>query len=171
MKREEEKNDGKIYRVIRNFVLSKTANEERNRQFEAEKKVFYSTMKKYFASIGNPQKVEVKSGTLDDAVAFTVTKVQKVSASFNTKALKKVLGKKYFSSVVTKRYTITDFDGFINYLKSLNADPKIIKSFLSADEFVNESALDNLVALGKVNKKQVKDCVSYTVHEPYFKIK
>lgn len=45
MKKEEEKNDGKIYCVIRNFVLSKTSNEERNRQFEVEKKVFYSTMK------------------------------------------------------------------------------------------------------------------------------
>lgn len=105
------------------------------------------------------------------AKTVTITKAQRVSVNFIVDKLKKSLGNKMASNVITKRYEIIDMFGLVKYLKQCNVNPDIFKSFLNVTETVDVKELERLEEIGKISNDELDGCYTVTKGEPYFSIK
>lgn len=115
--------------------------------------------------------------TLDDGedyytnhVKLKVTRVRKKSITWDIDKLKKKLDKKVIKKIVTKKYTINDMNGLIEYLKECGVNPKKFKKFLTVDEELNEIELNRLYDLGEISKEQINGCYKMEMSEPYIKL-
>ena len=80
------------------------------------------------------------------------------------------LGKKLYREVVDKTYSIADYDGFADYLKSCGADPKKVAPFLSVEQKVNDKKLNECAAMGDITEEQIKDCYKLELSLKYVNI-
>lgn len=115
--------------------------------------------------------------TLDDGedyytnhVKLKVTRVRKKSILWDIDKLKKKLDKKTIKKIITKKYTINDMNGLVEYLKECGVNPKKFKKFLTVDEELNEVELNRLYDLGEIDKEQVNGCYKIEMSEPYIKL-
>lgn len=115
--------------------------------------------------------------TLDDGedyytnhVKLKVTRVRRKSILWDIDKLKKKLDKKVIKKIVTKKYTINDMNGLVEYLKECGVNPKKFKKFLTVDEELNEVELNRLYDLGEIDKEQVNGCYKMEMGEPYIKL-
>lgn len=115
--------------------------------------------------------------TLDDGedyyanhVKLKVTRVRKKSILWDIDKLKKKLDKKVIKKIITKKYTINDMNGLVQYLKECGVNPKKFKKFLTVDEELNEIELNRLYDLGEISKEQVNGCYKMEMSEPYIKL-
>ena len=115
--------------------------------------------------------------TLDDGedyyanhVKLKVTRVRKKSITWDIDKLKKKLDKKVIKKIITKKYTINDMSGLVEYLKECGVNPKKFKKFLTVDEELNEVELNRLYDLGEIDKEQVNGCYKMEMSEPYIKL-
>lgn len=149
------------YDALQSFERSKKHFEETKREFYAE------CEKRYSAN-------QLDSSTLynrDSDHDVALTRIQKVSITFDVPALEQVLSKDQREAVIQKTYTVTDFNGFVRYLKSIGADPKVVRTFLTVSKAVDEKALDQLEAIGKIDVKTLENCYTVTKKDPYFKLR
>ena len=115
--------------------------------------------------------------TLDDGedyytnrVKLKVTRVRKKSILWDIDKLKKKLDKKVVKKIITKKYTINDMNGLVEYLKECGVNPKKFKKFLTVDEELNEVELNRLYDLGEIDKEHVNGCYKMEMSEPYIKL-
>ena len=115
--------------------------------------------------------------TLDDGedyysnhVKLKVTRVRKKSITWDIDKLKKKLDKKVIKKIITKKYTINDMNGLVEYLKECGVNPKKFKKFLTVDEELNDVELNRLYDLGEIDKEQVNGCYKVEMSEPYIKL-
>jgi hypothetical protein len=105
-----------------------------------------------------------------DHVKLKVTRVRKKSITWDIDKLKKKLDKKVIKKIITKKYTINDMSGLVEYLKECGVNPKKFKKFLTVDEELNEVELNRLYDLGEIDKEQVNGCYKMEMSEPYIKL-
>lgn len=103
-------------------------------------------------------------------VKLKVTRVRKKSILWDIDKLKKKLDKKVIKKIITKKYTINDMNGLVQYLKECGVNPKKFKKFLAVDEELNEVELNRLYDLGEIDKEQVNGCYKMEMSEPYIKL-
>lgn len=109
----------------------------------------------------------------DDAgmsASVTVTKVTRTKIIWDVQKLTKAVGKKLAKKVIKKTYKVNDMQGLTAYLKECGVDPHIFKSFITVETFVDEKAIDDLEALGKISGENVEACCSVEMSDPYFRI-
>lgn len=94
---------------------------------------------------------------------YSFCPVHPKSLVFDIQKLKKCLDKKTQDAIIKKEYTVSNMDGLIEYLKSCGVDPKKFKNYLTIKETVDTKAIDQLSALGQLDKEAIKDC--YEVHK------
>ena len=70
---------------------------------------------------------------------------------------------------IDKTYTINDFEGLVEYLKTCGVDPIKFKSYLQITENVNQKKLDQLSNLGIINENDIKGCYEVKKNEGYIK--
>ena len=99
-----------------------------------------------------------------------VTMVRRKTVKWDTKKLRKSLGKKLFYSVVQKTYEITDMQGLVDYLKQCGVDPKKFKRFVGVTEKVDTQKIDKLYMSGVITKKDISGCYDVDMGEPYIKL-
>lgn len=84
--------------------------------------------------------------------------------------LSEKLSKNVFSEVMSKTYTITDFDGLVSYLKSCGVDPKEFKKFIDVEQKVDDKKIDQLSKLGEITQEQLAGCYEVQATLKYIKI-
>lgn len=99
-----------------------------------------------------------------------VTRVRRKTVKWDTKKLRKSLGKKLFSSVVQKTYEVTDMQGLVDYLKQCGVDPKKFKQFVGVTEKVDTQKIDKLYLSGVITKKDISGCYDVDMGEPYIRL-
>lgn len=99
-----------------------------------------------------------------------VTRVRRKTVKWDTKKLRKSLGKKLFSSVVQKTYEVTDMQGLVDYLKQCGVDPKKFKQFIGVTEKVDTQKIDKLYLSGIITKKDISGCYDVEMGEPYIRL-
>lgn len=109
-------------------------------------------------------------GFYDNPVTLNVNRIQSQRIIWDKDKLKKKLSKELYNKAVTKTYTLTDTQAFMNYMKELGANPKKIKKFILVDESVNEPALDNMYETGELTLEDVKGCFETKVSEAFVKL-
>lgn len=106
----------------------------------------------------------------DVQVYYKATSVKPKKIEWKMEVLQQVLDKSIFNQICNKKYTIIDYDGLASYLKSLNADPKKIKSFIQCEKTMNDKALNQLSELGEISEKDLEGCYVVTDKEQYIRI-
>lgn len=151
--------------LVRDFAEAQQEFDAAKKKFDGIKGEFYDRYEKAYNSEGLSQTESYDNGH------YVVTRVQKVSISFDVPKLEKLLTKDQALQVIDKTYTVADITGLIKYMKSLGADPMVFKSFLSVSKAVNEKALDQLEAIGELDGKSLENCYTVTKKAPYFRLR
>lgn len=82
--------------------------------------------------------------------------------------LKNKIGKN-INKVLIKKYSISDFTGLIEYLKSCGVNPKKFKTFISVEEKIDNKKIDELGQLGEINEEDLKGCYTLEKVSEYVK--
>jgi hypothetical protein len=106
----------------------------------------------------------------DSDIYYKATLVQPKKIEWNMDVLQQVLNKKIFNQICNKKYTIIDYEGLTNYLKTVGADPKVFKNFISCEKTMNDKMLNQLSELGEITEKDLEGCYTVTNREQYVKI-
>ena len=154
-----------IEEVVKSYYDTKEKFDTVSKKFDAIKKDFYSKMDDEFKE--NQTKLEVEYF----AEAYEVTRIQKNNLEFDIGKLERSFDKETLKQVITRHYSITDYDRFVKYLKSIGADPAKVKEFLAVTKDVDTSAIDRLAELGKIDTSMVEKAATVTKGKPYYKVK
>lgn len=167
--RDEQWKQNSIAADVLQFYKMQQNKKKYDEQFDLVKKAFYERMEEC-----DIDDARYKAEFQDEACVLKVKKVQRKTIVWNVpKLLKKLKNKssKIKDQVFSKKYYILDIEGLVAYLKECDVDPKIFKSFLEVDISVNESALNNLHAIGKIQKSDIKGCYELNKSKPYWTVK
>ena len=86
----------------------------------------------------------------DSDIYYKATLVKPKKIEWNMDVLQQVLNKKIFNQICNKKYTIIDYEGLTKYLKTVGADPKIFKNFISCEKTMNDKMLNQLSEHGEI---------------------
>ena len=101
---------------------------------------------------------------------YKATSVKPKKIEWNMDVLQQVLDKKIFNQICNKKYTIIDYEGLANYLKTIGADPKVFKNFISCEKTMNDKMLNQLSELGEITENDLKGCYTVTDKEQYVRV-
>lgn len=96
----------------------------------------------------------------------SVIKAKRITSKkivFDVEKLKKKIDKELLNEFVTKTYTISDFEGLKDLLKSHGVSSKEFKQYLSIDEKVDQDKINQLSEIGDIKESDIEGC--YTVYE------
>ena len=151
---------------------------EAKREFEAAESVFKATKKQFYAYVEKAvntaklgKKIEVPNA--DHTGDYTLTRVQRVKVTWDaekTEAALKNVDKNIAAAIVQKQLTLADKQGFVEYAKSLGADPKKLFSFFVVNKTIDEKALNNLTEIGEIDETKLQGCYDVKADEPYWKV-
>lgn len=154
------------------FYQKKQSFENQKRAFEENKAHFEKEMAKYYELLLNEdgEAVIYTKDTLYDIARIKLTKVSSVKLDFDTKGIKSALQKSDRKAVIKKTYTITDWPGLFELLKSHNVDFKEFMKYASVKEEVVPEQLERLVDLGKVKEDDIRQYISVKRSSTYYKM-
>ena len=149
----------KMLKALSSYYNQKKKIDEMSKELNSKKTKIFKNLEKYYKenNYGVGEKIYFNLG--DETLS--VKRSQRIKIKFDIKKLKKVLGKKLSNDVIDTQYTLIDSKGLFMYLKELNADPEIVKGFLTKEEKVNEERLEELENLGKIEANSIKDCCTF----------
>lgn len=98
-----------------------------------------------------------------DPSYIKVKRVKPKKIIWDAVALEKSIGKEASSGVIIKRHYIDDVDGFIDLMKRSGLKPADVKRYIRTERAVDQKALDQLDAIGAIDRAKLKGC--YTVEE------
>lgn len=97
----------------------------------------------------------------DQKKYYRATVVQQKKVIFNPDMVEQVVDKKVFNQICIKKYEITDYEGLVQYMKSLGGNPSKFKSFISCDKTIDNKKVNQLSELGDITDTALEGC--YTV--------
>ena len=98
------------------------------------------------------------------------TFVENKKVDFNVEMIEQIVDKDLFEEFVDKTYTISNYEGLVNYLKTLGANPKVFKEFIHCEKQINKSKLNQLSELGDISLDELEGCYSVSITSSYIKI-
>ena len=141
------------------------------KQYEDRKERLTVAIKNYMycnKGIDNGFQFYAKSKTQDKM--FNVKKIEPSTIVWDADKLEKMLSKEDARQVIEKTYTITDIDGLIAYLKSCGVNSKRFKSFIDVSKKVNNDTLEQLDAVGKLDRDDLSGCYTVSKKSSYLRI-
>ena len=150
-----------LYNLNKNFKIEKD-------KYEANKVLLTSKIYAYIDKLKEDTFI-VESNGIEKNKKLEVQKIVQKKVIFDIEKLKKKIDKKLLKKFVDKTYTINDFEGLIEYLKTCGVDPIKFKSYLQITENVNQKKLDQLSNLGIINEDDIKGCYEVKKNEGYIK--
>lgn len=142
------------------------------KQYEDRKERLTVTIKNYMycnKGIGNDFQFHAKSKSQGNKI-FDVKKIEPSTIVWDVDKLEKMLDKEDVRHVIDKTYTINDIDGLVAYLKSCGVSPKRFKSFIDVSKKVNNDALEQLDAVGKLDRDDLSECYTVNKKSSYLRI-
>lgn len=156
---------------IEAFIKAKNEFEAVESAFKATKKQFYTYVEKSINSSKIDKRVEVPAA--DHSGDYILTRVQRVKVTWDaekTEAALKNTDKELCSEIVQKELTLADKKGFVEYAKSLGADPKKLFSFFIVNKTIDEKALNRLTEVGAIDETKLSGCYDVKADEPYWRV-
>ena len=150
-----------LYKLNKNFKIEKD-------KYEANKILLTSKIYAYIDRLKEDTFI-VESNGIEKNKKLKVQKIVQKKVIFDIEKLKKKIDKKLLKKFIDKTYTINDFEGLIEYLKTCGVDPIKFKSYLQITENVNQKKLDQLSNLGIINENDIKGCYEVKKNEGYIK--
>jgi len=134
-------------------------------EYKERKKQIFSEIKKY------TEKENITSyGVNSKQGFFKFVPVVTTTINWDIDKLQEKVDKNLLKQFIDKTYTISDYDGLIEYLKSCGVNPKKFAEYLSVDKKVNKKKLDQLSDMGDITMDDLADCYKVEVKSEYVKI-
>lgn len=159
------KNNLKVKNAVLELQELSTDFNAKEKEYEAKREELQNVIKNY-ANSENEEEFAVKSNKGN----FKVRIVKQRKIIWDIDALYRKLSRKVFNQIIDKKYSIKDYDGLVEYLKTCNVDPKKFQEFIYVDKTVNKKRMDDLGELGEINKEKIKDCYIIEENSGYVKI-
>lgn len=151
---------------IERFYELKSRKARADAEFDKEKKAFYAAMGGVIDDFGEGSSYRFSNASRN----YRLTRSVPTKVIFDVDKLEEKLGKRLSSQVVETKAQIEDLKGLTKYLKGCSVDPKVFKSFISVQKTVDKAALEQLEALGEVDKEDLIGTFEVTVGNPSFRI-
>lgn len=150
------------------YLEAKEVHDEQDELFKQSKQEFSEEMDGYFSQYSDQGRKAVFEAK---GKRITVTQVEKTEIEWFPARLEKKLEKSVARKIIRKKYSVTDWDGLVGYLKSIGADPKRVAEYVQSEKSVDEDALNQMSDLGMLKTSDVSGC--YLVHssKPYYLVK
>lgn len=156
---------------IKYFWERKTNYELAKRSYDDDKYEFDSDMDKYFDVCATDDKITVDvAQTVKGIKKVICQKITQIKVTFDTARLKRLLGKELSKNVIKKKYTVKNWTGLMQLIKSLGVSYSDFTALVDVEEFVDEVELDRIVELGHVDIDKVKKCAKPNVKTQYYRI-
>lgn len=152
---------------IKKYFEMKKRKAKIDSEFNAAKKSFYDMANGFVDDYGDSNSYRFMD---ESDSSWKLTRSVPVKVEFDIDALQKKLGKKLSSQVVNTTATIEDIQGLVSYLKQFGVDPKVFKSFITVHKEVDKAALDQLEALGQIDKEDLVGTFEAKVGKPSFRV-
>ena len=157
--------------VVELFRLEKQFSEMEKTYRDKKKKLTVAIKNYMYCNEGVRNKfqfwVKTKQGNNQ---MVTVKKIEPTSIVWDAEKLEQVLDKEDYKAIIEKTYTISDMEGLVTYLKSCGVSPRRFKSFIEVTRKVDESALEQLDAVGKIDREELEDCFTVNKKSSYLRI-
>ena len=140
--------------------------------FEENKADFKKAMDKYYNLIADEDgKVVINPvDVLSGCKKIVVTRVTPSKVNFDVKGIKSILSKESRKLVVKKNYSITNWLGLFELLKSHGVDFKEFMKYASCEETIDSEQLDRLVELGEIDEALVRKYITVKASSSYYKV-
>lgn len=166
------KYDNRYQDVVLSYYQKKKALEEQRVAFEEIKTQFEEMMTECCDdSKSKRHKFVIEDWENNEETTINVTKVEKVTIEWFADKLEKRVPKSTARKFIRKQYSITNWSGMVEYLKSLGAKPADFKKYIHVNRTVDEKALDHLSDIGELSVRDVAGCYVVKNQKPYFTIK
>jgi len=153
------------YQKKREFENAKAVFEEHKAKFEKDMEKYYNLLMNEDGEVI----INVKD-VLYNIAKIKISKVSRVELIFNVAGIKSLLSKEDRKAVIRKTYSITDWPGLFNLLKSHGVDFKEFMKYASVTEYVIPEQLDRIVDLGKVKEDDVRKYITTKKSKPYYRL-
>lgn len=157
-------NDERVAKLISDYHNKKKQIDKLNSEFSKVKKQFYQQLEEIDVD-------SVKVLNMDDLTEeLFATRVQPTTITFDVDKVEKKIGKKRAEAIITKEYTINDFQGLVKYLQSCGVNPRVFKKYIDVDKQIDKDKLDNLSELGLLSLDDLSGAYSVKVNNPFYRI-
>lgn len=165
-------NDERYQEAAMAYHQQKQAFEEQKAEFEKAKAEFEELMFECCDESGNKRhKFVIEDWESNEDTLISVTKVEKTTIEWFADKLEKRVPKAIARKFVRKQYSIANWSGMVEYLKSLGAKPADFKKYIHVDKTVDEKVIDHLSDIGELTARDVAGCYLVKSQKPYFTIK
>ena len=89
---------------------------------------------------------------------------------FDIDGIKSLLSKENRKLVIKKNYSITNWIGLFQLLKSHGVDFKEFMKYAKCEEVIDSEQLDRLVELGEVDEATVRKYITVKTSSSYYKV-
>lgn len=155
-----------IKRYVVRFLDTQEEFKRAEEEYKKERKEFQEIVRDFMGRNGM-QKFRFKSPR---GTRFSVSDVKQRKVVWLIDVLKQKLPKCVLKHVISKTYTVNDWDGFKDYMKALGADPKVLISYFDVKEEVDEQALNEAEEQEAITAEDVEGCYEIKENEGYVRI-
>ena len=159
------KQKAKISKLISDLDSLNESFKTEKELYEAKKQTLQSEIKEY-TDKNNWDKINIDIGNFN----YQATPVINKKITWDLDKLSEKLDKKLLNEITDKEYSINDFDGLVEYLKSCGVDPKKFKEFINVNKTVNSKKIDELGQLGEINIESLSGCYELQANFSYVRI-
>lgn len=163
-KKKEEK---ELIELVNNLQNTKAESAVLSSMYEEEKTFVYERLEKYMDEVGT-KSVFVKNY---DGNLFKIAQVERKKINWLNDKLKNILNKDCQKQVVKKKYIILNYPKVVELLKQYNVPAKEFTQFIYVEEEIDEKALSELEALGKVKADDLNGTYTVDVTSKYLSMK
>lgn len=114
------------------------------------------SIKSYAVESNNDSKGKIKT-------SFTLAK--RINVFYDVPKMRKVLGDKTVNKIVSKEYSISDYEMFKEIMKKYKVPADTIRKCIDVKETINTSKLQNLVESEVIDLKKIKECYTLNITE------
>lgn len=156
----------KIKDAIEEMAALDKSFKESEEIYKLKKNKLASTIKKFMGD----NKIDALDFINKAHNIYKVKFVQPKKIIFDADKLESKIDRDLCALFISKEYQINDIISFIAYMKSIGADPKIVRSYLDIKKKVDEKKLDELSELGQISEDDIKGCYQVKEISSYIKI-
>lgn len=106
----------------------------------------------------------------DSQFYYKATSVKPKKIEWKMDVLQQVLSKEIFNKICVKKYNIIDYEGLVKYLKTVGANPKVFKNFISCEKSMDDKALNQLSELGEITEEDLEGSYTLIDKEQYVRV-
>lgn len=155
----------KLEEIICNLNLLNKKNKEDQEDYKYKKTKLENEIKKIYG------KKDIKTYSFkSDNTYYKATVVKQKKINFNVDMIQQIIDKEVFNEICDKKYELVDYEGLVEYVKSLGGSPKQFKSFIRCIKSINNNKLNQLSELGDISLDDLEGCYTVSENEGYIRI-